>query len=144
MSITNPAFPEDVYLLDREEFAASEGFKNTHIRPRIMQDWYANDAILLRELIQTCERYRPTVEVSTQWHSMLQTQRSADHTEALALAERYKNRVLRTIDDFCYAVEHAKWRNEEQQRKRNAVTAKYENKNKGTVSIYAHVHCHGK
>ena len=131
MSITNPAFPDDVHLLDREEYQTSEEFKNTHIRPRIMQDWYANNAFLLTELVNFSERFRPTLEVSTHWHSLLSAQQSADHTEALSSVERYTHRVLRVIEDFHCAVEYAERRQKEKQAKRAAEVAAYESKLKG-------------
>lgn len=133
MSITNPDYPDDVHLLDPEEFEASEEFKNTHIRPRIVQDWYANDSFLINEFVQFCEKFRPSAEVVDQWQSLLQAQLDANEKESLKSAVSYKNRVGRIIRDFHEAVEYAAWRKEQKQAKRAASVSAYESKKKGKI-----------
>lgn len=54
--------PEAI-LMDKESYQRSEEFKLNHIQPRVLQDWYANDAHLLNNWLRFAERFRPSREV---------------------------------------------------------------------------------
>jgi len=62
-SAANLPVPETI-LMDQEAFQRSEEFKMNHIQPRVLQDWYANDAHLLNNWLRFAERFRPSHEVN--------------------------------------------------------------------------------
>ena len=63
-SAANLSAPEAI-LMDQESFQRSEEFKMNHIQPRVLQDWYENDAHLLNNWLRFAERFRPSHEVGT-------------------------------------------------------------------------------
>eukprot|EP01032_Pedospumella_encystans_P017987 gene17987-20492_t len=103
-SAANLSAPEAI-LMDQEAFQRSEEFKMNHIQPRVLQDWYENDAHLLNNWLRFAERFRPSHEVAALWQEILVDEEEFQaERQARALIARQK-RIDFALNQQAYEAE---------------------------------------
>ena len=90
----------DALLMDDEEFAVSEEFNRKFILPKILEDWYVNDSLLLTDFLRNLEQYRPPRVVADTWMELLAQTREVAEQERENLHELGVRRVEKNIEIF--------------------------------------------
>lgn len=90
----------DTLLMDAAEMTVSEAFTRERIQPRIMQDWLANDSLLLTDWVMLSERYRPPLAVADEWSALHAQEIERVAETADGLREAALRRILKSIGDY--------------------------------------------
>jgi hypothetical protein len=86
---------DNMQLMDADEYAASEEFKDQFISERIRDDWLGDDRRLLKDWLESCRLFEVNEDVAAQWRDLLVTHTAVK--EEFLTGQYHKRRALTAV-----------------------------------------------
>jgi hypothetical protein len=97
----NTAYSENVvYLMDEEEYCASNDFLVNSIMPQILKEWRENDSELVKSFVKQSERFVPPTEVLFEWGGLLDAEVEQSHKLQLVKDNNELRRIMQAVETF--------------------------------------------